>query len=99
MGTPQARLGDIHVCTVPPPSFPSPILPPCAFTVIVGKMPAARAVMDMALTGSPPVPPSPHPFLVGSATVLINKMPALRMGDTCALGGAIIKGEFTVLTG
>jgi len=97
-GPPQARLADIHTCTAPP-AFPSPILPPCAVTVIVEKMPAARAIMDMAMTGSPPVPPVPHPFPKGSMTVLINKMPALRMGDTCAMGGPIVKGALTVLTG
>ncbi len=99
MGFPQARMTDIHTCTVPIPPFPSPILPPCAITVLVGKLPAARALMDMALTGSPPVPPAPHMFPVGSFTVLINKMPALRMKDMCMLGGPIVKGEFTVLTG
>lgn len=99
MGFPQARMTDIHLCTVPVPGIPSPILPPCAVTVLVGKLPAARALMDMALTGSPPVPPVPHPFPMGSVTVLINNMPALRMKDMCASGGPIIKGEFTVLTG
>lgn len=99
MGTPQARMTDLHTCTVPPPSFPSPILPPCAVTVLVGSLPAARALTDMALTGSPPVPPAPHMFPVGSKTVFINNMMALRIGDTCMLGGPIIKGEFTVLTG
>ncbi|WP_343079617.1 PAAR domain-containing protein [Ostreiculturibacter nitratireducens] len=98
-GFPQARITDIHTCTVPVPPFPSPILPPGAVTVLVGKLPAARALVDMALTGSPPVPPVPHPFPKGSLTVLINNMPALRMLDTCAQGGPIIKGEFTVLTG
>lgn len=98
MGTPQARLGDIHNCTVPP-AFPSPILPPCSVNVLVGKLPAARALIDMAATGSPPVPPVPHPFPKGSTTVLINNMPALRVADTCSLGGPIVKGELTVLTG
>lgn len=98
-GMPQARITDIHTCTVPPP-FPSPILPPGAVTVLVGKLPAARALVDMAMSGPvPPVPPAPHPFPVGSFTVLINYLPALRVADVCALGGPIIKGEFTVLTG
>ena len=99
MGTPQARMTDIHTCTAPP-AFPSPILPPCAVTVLVGKLPAARALMDLAMSGGPPpAPPVPHPFPKGSLTVLINNMPALRMGDMCAMGGPIVKGEFTVLTG
>ena len=100
MGMPQARAGDLHICTVPP-GFPSPILPPCAVTVMVGKMPAAR-VGDMTMTGPPPPvggPPIPHPFVLGSFTVMICKMPALRIGDLCACGGAVSLGEFTVLTG
>ena len=34
-----------------------------------------------------------------SATVIIQKMPASRLGDSTGCGGAIIKGDFTVLTG
>lgn len=98
-GMPQARMGDLHVCNVPP-GFPSPIMPPCAITVLVGKKPAAR-VGDMAMTGPvpPAVPPAPHPFILGSFTVMICKMPALRVADTCACGGMVALGEFTVLTG
>ncbi|QDY70920.1 PAAR domain-containing protein [Qingshengfaniella alkalisoli] len=98
-GFPQARLTDMHTCTVPVPGTPAPILPPCAVTVLVGKLPAARAIVDMAGLLPPPAVPPPHPFLKGSMTVLINKFPALRMGDMCASGGPIVKGEFTVLTG
>jgi len=78
-----------------PPLAPFPILPPCAVTVVVGKMPAARMGMDQAMNNIG----VPHPFIKGSTTVLINKAPALRIGDPCSLGGMIIKGEFTVLTG
>ena len=99
MSFPQARMLDIHVCTVPFPPMPTPILPPCAVTVIVGGMPAARAFVDMALTGSPPVPPAPHPFVKGSMTVLIMNFPALRVLDTCAMGGPVALGHFTTLTG
>lgn len=98
-GPPQARLLDIHACTTPVPATPCPILPPCAVTVLVGKLPAARMGMDLSGLLPPPAVPPPHPFVKGSMTVLINNMPALRIGDTCSLGGAIIKGEFTVLTG
>jgi uncharacterized Zn-binding protein involved in type VI secretion len=31
--------------------------------------------------------------------VMIGKLPAARMGDLGACGGAILKGEFTVLVG
>lgn len=98
-GPPQARVGDLHVCAVPP-GFPSPILPPCAVTVVVGKKPAARQ-LDMTMSGPvpPATPPVPHAFAKGSLTVMICKLPALRIGDPCMLGGAVTLGEFTVLTG
>lgn len=101
MGFPQARLTDIHICTVPPPPAvppvptPAPIIGPCSPNTIVGKLPAARMGPDMALNGVM----APHPFVKGSPTVLINMMPALRVLDLCSLGGMIAKGEFTVLTG
>jgi uncharacterized Zn-binding protein involved in type VI secretion len=41
----------------------------------------------------------PHPIAKGSMTVLIGKMPAARIGDMCSLGGAIVAGAPTVLTG
>ncbi len=100
-GPPQARLADMHAgpCTV---TGPMPIIPPCALTVIVGKKPAAR-VGDMCLgfVASPvgPVPAPPHPIAKGSMTVMIQKQPAARIGDVCAMGGTIILGEITVLTG
>ncbi len=98
MGTPQARLTDLHLCNVPvvsvppAPPAPMPIMPPCCPTVLVGKMPAAR-VGDMHSSAPP------HPIVKGSMTVLIGKMPAARIGDLGACGGAILKGEFTVLVG
>lgn len=97
-GPPQARLADMHTgpCTL---GAPMPILPPCCVTVLVGKLPAAR-VTDLCV-GVTPVgaPMPPHPIVKGSATVLIGKLPSARIGDLCGLGGAIIKGEFTVLVG
>ena len=41
----------------------------------------------------------PDTIVKGSATVLIGKLPAARMGDTCAHGGAIVLGCPTVLIG
>jgi uncharacterized Zn-binding protein involved in type VI secretion len=98
MGFPQARVFDLHACTlpsIPPPPVlpvPLPIAPPCLPTVMVGKLPAAR-LTDMTMS----VPP--HPIIKGSATVLIGKLPAARVMDNCACGGPIVKGEFTVLVG
>ena len=87
MGQPASRITDMHVCpafTGPVPHVGGPILPPGCPTVLVGKLPAARAT-DMATCVGPP-----DTVAKGSATVLIGKMPAARMGDTCAHGGTIV---------
>lgn len=100
-GPPLARLADLHAgpCTV---TGPMPILPPCAPTVLVGGIPAAR-MFDMCpgVVATPvgPAPAPPHPIVKGSVTVLIQKMPAARIGDQCGMGGTIIGGNFTVLVG
>jgi uncharacterized Zn-binding protein involved in type VI secretion len=96
MGQPQARLGDMHVCpmvTVLVPHVGGPILPPCAVTVLVCNMPAAR-VGDMATCVGPP-----DVIALGSFTVLISGQPAARLGDLTAHGGSIVVGAPTVLTG
>ena len=98
MGFHQARVTDLHACSlpsIPPPPIlpvPIPIAPPCEMTVLVGMLPAAR-IGDMTMA----VPP--HPIIKGSATVLIGKRPAARILDNCACGGPIVLGQFTVLVG
>lgn len=95
MTFPQARITDVHVCSLTLGS-PMPIVGPCAMTVLVSGLPAAR-VTDVC---AGILPPGAHPIVKGSATVLINCLPAARMGvDPCAGGGAIVMGAFTVLTG
>lgn len=96
MGTPAARLTDMHTCpmfTGPVPHVGGPISGPGAPTVLIGMMLAAR-VTDMAVCVGPP-----DVILKGSATVLISMMPAARMGDNTAHGGVIILGCPTVLIG
>jgi uncharacterized Zn-binding protein involved in type VI secretion len=96
MGMPQARVTDMHVCPMVTgivPHVGGPILPPCAITVLVGALPAAR-VTDMALCVGPP-----DVIALGSFTVLIMNLPAARIGDLTAHGGTIVMGMFTVLTG
>ncbi|MFD3190515.1 PAAR domain-containing protein [Sedimentitalea sp. HM32M-2] len=99
MTKPQARITDNVLCAMfaPSPAGPVPgtsmIIPPCAPTVLVGNLPAAR-IGDMHPSGL-----GPHPNVMGSATVIISNMPASRIGDSTGCGGAILKGEFTVLTG
>ena len=99
MGQPAARLLDMHVCPMVTPGVPpiphvgGPISGPGCPTVLIGKMPAARAT-DMAVCVGPP-----DTIVKGSVTVLISKMPAARMGDTCVHGGTIVVGCPTVLIG
>lgn len=91
---PAARISDMHVCpmfTGPVPHVGGPILPPGCPTVLIGGLPAAR-VGDMAVCVGPP-----DTIIMGSATVMIGGMPAARMGDSCAHGGTIVLGCFTVM--
>jgi uncharacterized Zn-binding protein involved in type VI secretion len=96
---PAARLTDMHQCPMVTPGIPpiphvgGPILGPCAPTVLIGGLPAAR-LSDMALCVGPP-----DSIVKGSATVLILGLPAARLGDTCAHGGAIVMGFPTVEIG
>lgn len=96
MGQPAARLTDMHTCpmtTGPIPHVGGPIVGPCAPTVLIGNMPAAR-VSDMAVCVGPP-----DAIVKGSATVLICNMPAARIGDSTSHGGVIVSGLPTVLIG
>jgi uncharacterized Zn-binding protein involved in type VI secretion len=96
MGMPQSRITDMHVCPMVTgivPHVGGPISGPCAPTVLVGSLPAAR-VTDMAVCVGPP-----DVIALGSFTVLIVNLPAARIGDLTAHGGTIVLGMFTVLTG
>jgi uncharacterized Zn-binding protein involved in type VI secretion len=99
MGLPAARAGDMHVCPMVTPAVPpvphvgGPVLPPGCPTVLIGKMPAARATDMCTCVGPPDV------IVKGSPTVLIGKLPAARMGDMTAHGGSIVIGCPTVLIG
>ncbi|MDE2280269.1 MAG: PAAR domain-containing protein [Xanthomonadaceae bacterium] len=94
---PAARLPDIHVYPMVTPGVPpiphvgGPIVSPGAPTVLIGGLPAAR-LGDMAVCVGPP-----DSIVMGSPTVLIGGQPAARLGDSCAHGGTIVLGCFTVL--
>ncbi len=96
---PAARQTDMHVCPmvtpgpVPIPHVGGPVVSPCAPTVLIGGLPAAK-VGDMAVCVGPP-----DSIVKGSATVMVMGAPAARIGDTCAHGGAIAAGLPTVLIG
>src|ERR1039458_4037633 len=97
MGMPASRITDMHVCPMVTPGVPpiphvgGPILPPGAFRVLSGALPAAR-VSDMAVCVGPP-----DVIALGSFTVLTMKLPQARIGDTTAHGGKIVLGFPTVL--
>lgn len=95
-GPPAARMTDMHVCpmvTGVVPHVGGPILPPCAVTVLTGKLPQAR-MTDMAVCVGPP-----DMIIKASTTVLVCKLPAARMGDMTVHGGTIVLGFPTVLIG
>lgn len=95
-GPPQARMTDMHICALTA-GAPLPIMPPCALTVMVNKLCAAR--MSDLCAAALPIPPVPHPIIKGSMTVMIMKLPAARIGDPCSGGGMIVLGSFNVFTG
>ena len=96
MGMPASRTTDMHVCpmvTGVVPHVGGPITTPCAPTVLIGKLPAAR-VTDMCVCVGPP-----DIIAKGSVTVLTVKLPQARIGDLTAHGGNIVLGLPTVLVG
>ncbi|GHB96124.1 hypothetical protein GCM10010080_04880 [Thermomonas carbonis] len=93
---PAARVSDNHVCPMwsgVVPHVGGPVIPPCAPTVLIGFLPAAR-VTDMLVCAG-----GPDTIVSGSATVLINGLMAARMSDLTAHGGVIVMGCPTVLIG
>lgn len=93
---PAARITDMHVCpmvTGVVPHVGGPVSGPCAPTVLIGALPAAR-ISDMAVCVGPP-----DTIVQGSATVITSGMPQARIGDMTAHGGAITLGCFTVIVG
>lgn len=98
MGKPAARIGDMT-------SHGTPLIPgPGSPNVLIGGRPAWRATIDLhvcpLVTGL--VPHVGGTVLVGSPTVFINGLHAVRLGDQIVESGppnTIITGEFTVLIG
>ena len=93
---PAARVTDMHTCpmtTGPVPHVGGPILPPGAPTVLIDFLPAAT-VTSMATCVGPP-----DMIVMGSMGVMINFLPAARLGDQTAHGGVIVLGSFTCMIG
>lgn len=93
---PAARLTDMHTCpmlTGVVPHVGGPVVGPCAPTVLVGGLPAAR-VGDLLTCVGPP-----DTIVTGVPNILIMGQPAARITDATAHGGVIIVGMPTVLYG
>lgn len=95
---PAARVGDMT-------SHGTPLAPgPGSFNVLIGGLPAWRATSDFhtcpLVTGV--VPHVGGVVAVGSLTVFINNLPAVRQGDMVVEAGppnTIVMGCTTVLIG
>lgn len=89
MGSPAARVGDMHICPMfdgPKPHMGGPIMPPGNPNVLVGGMPAAT-IGNMCTCVGPP-----DSISEGKFTVLIGGAPAAAMGHQCLHGGMISIG-------
>lgn len=93
---PAARVSDMHTCPMfdgPKPHVGGPILPPCSTNTMIGFLPAARVTDKATCVGPPDI------IVKGSMGVMINNLPAARIGDMTAHGGVIVLGCFTVIIG
>jgi uncharacterized Zn-binding protein involved in type VI secretion len=75
------------------PHVGGPVSGPCAPTVLIGGLPAARVTDQCVCVGPPDV------IVKGSATVITQKMPQARIADQTAHGGLLVLGCPTVLVG
>lgn len=90
--------------TLDPTAHGTPLTGAGSPNVLVGGMPAWRALTDVHACplSTGPVPHVGGTVAVGSSTVLVNGVPAARQGDTVVENGppnAIVGGEPTVLIG
>ncbi len=98
MSNPAARVGDMHDCPVsdgPKPHVGGPVLPPCSRNVLTGGSAATRLGDKATCTGPADV------MAGGSASVLINELPAVRiLEDLTVHGGLVVSpGDPSVLIG
>lgn len=96
MTFPAARITDMHLCPMVTgivPHVGGPISGPCSMNVLTGALLQAR-VTDMCVCVGPP-----DVIVKGSATVLVNGLPAARITDMTTHGGIIVMGWPTVLIG
>jgi uncharacterized Zn-binding protein involved in type VI secretion len=92
MSEPAARISDIILCRAH--GNQGPVFYPGADEVYIGGCDAARYT-DLAMCNSSHV----SPLAEGAAMVLINGLPAARLGHTTLDGAILITGEASVLIG
>ena len=96
---PAARVSDMHTCPMATPGTPpiphvgGPILPPGVPTVLIDFLPAATVSCMATCVGPPDV------IAKGSMGVMINFLPAARLGDQTMHGGVIVTGSPTCMIG
>lgn len=96
MGSPAARIGDMHICPMyngNTPHVGGPIGSLGSPDVNIGGLAAARQGDNAVCVG--PM----DQIAIGSATVFINGKPAARMGDLTTHGGSIVQGFILVNIG
>lgn len=98
---PAARVGDNHTCpcvtpgTPPVPHVGGPVIPPCSTNVQTNNQPQARGTDKLTCVGPP------NFIVTGSATVLVNNLPAARQTSKTMHPppGSIVVGSPNVLVG
>lgn len=93
MSTPASRLTDSIICRTHGNGL-GPVLSPGATEVFIGGLTAARYT-DICQCATP----HKSPLAEGAAMVLINGLPAARVGMQTLDGGQILDGEDSVLIG
>lgn len=91
-----ARMFDTHSCplTAPTAHVGGTIIGPGVSAVQIGYRNAVTVGSDCACG-----PGLPNRIVKGSATVMIDRKPAARMGDSTTHGGMVTSGCETVLIG
>ncbi|MGJ5815363.1 PAAR domain-containing protein [Paludibaculum fermentans] len=97
-GKPAARIGDMHVCNAMNPGMPptphvgGPIIQGVE-TVVTGNQKQSTVTHKCICRGPE------DEIAEGATTVLVNNLPAARLGDHTVHGGVIVEGDATVLIG
>ncbi|QOY86673.1 PAAR domain-containing protein [Paludibaculum fermentans] len=97
-GKPAARIGDMHICNAMNPGMPptrhvgGPIIEGVE-TVVTGNQKQSTVTHKCICQGPTDV------IAEGATTVLVNNLPAARLGDHTIHGGIIVEGYESVLIG